>query len=539
MKIKSNFNYLIIFLFFSFFLLGSIIFKDYSVTPDEPLHRINGFISLKYILNLFFTNLSNNNLLQDIPDLYNDWRRTYGSIFDLPFAYIEFVSEIDIQNIFLLKHYTLFVIYFLSTFYFFLLLKKNLKNDKIALIGVLILVSTPRIFSHSFYNSKDILFLSFMIIAVYYSVELLKKYSFKNLFISCILCAFASNIRIIGIYLPVLTFIFYFFIDEKIKAKTNIKFFFIYFSLFFVILYSIWPFLWLNPIENFLTILKESASYPNHWEFKTLYLGNYLNPENIPWHYFFIWFFSTTPLIFLLIIFNGLFLFLKKYLYFFLNIKFNKNLKIWENDDQMVNLFIFLCFFIPIFFVVTLNSTLYNGWRHLFFVYPFLIYISLFGLVHIFKKINTNFKKIFYLFIGLQILSNFYFIYTSHPIQNIYFNFVSKPFIKNNMPVDYWGSGNKKTIDFLITKNKSFSISTSSFTPLINLQYSDNKDNYAKNIKFFGTQKIYKNNSDYIFTNYYYNRNPKNEEKFQIPKSFISYYKLIINGITVNEVFAK
>ena len=107
------------------------------------------------------------------------------------------------------------------------------------------------------------------------------------------------------------------------------------------------------------------------------------------------------------------------------------------------------------------------------------------------------------------------------------------------MPVDYWGSGNKKTIDFLITKNKSFSISTSSFTPLINLQYSDNKDNYAKNIKFFGTQKIYKNNSDYIFTNYYYNRNPKNEEKFQIPKSFISYYKLIINGNTVNEVFAK
>ena len=30
--------------------------------------------------------------------------------------------------------------------------------------------------------------------------------------------------------------------------------------------------------------------------------------------------------------------------------------------------------------------------------------------------------------------------------------------------------------------------------------------------------KKYKNNSDFIFTNYYYNRNPNNYEKYQIPK---------------------
>ena len=42
-----------------------------------------------------------------------------------------------------------------------------------------------------------------------------------------------------------------------------------------------------------------------------------------------------------------------------------------------------------------------------------------------------------------------------------------------------------------------------------------------------------------MFTNYYYNRDPKNEEKYKIPKNYKSYYKLIINGITVNEVFSK
>ena len=108
MKIKDNLNYFIFIFFLSFFLIGSSIFSDYPVTPDEPLHRINGFISLKYIIDLFSINLDNIEALRDIPELYSDWRRTYGSLFDLPFAFIEFSYDISIQNIFLIKHYFLF-----------------------------------------------------------------------------------------------------------------------------------------------------------------------------------------------------------------------------------------------------------------------------------------------------------------------------------------------------------------------------------------------------------------------------------------------
>ena len=108
------------------------------------------------------------------------------------------------------------------------------------------------------------------------------------------------------------------------------------------------------------------------------------------------------------------------------------------------------------------------------------------------------------------------------------------------MPVDYWGLGNKKTIDYIISKNKNFSISTSSFSPLVNLRYSDSKRySYSKNIKFYGTQKNYKNISNFVFTNYYYNRDPENVEKYKIYENYKSYYKLKINNITVNEVFAK
>ena len=108
------------------------------------------------------------------------------------------------------------------------------------------------------------------------------------------------------------------------------------------------------------------------------------------------------------------------------------------------------------------------------------------------------------------------------------------------MPIDYWGLGNKKTIDFLLLKKNEFSISNSSFTPLHYLKYSKRNDfPYSKAIIFNGTSLKNKSLSDFIFTNYYYNQNPMNIEKFNIPKNYKSYYKLIINDIIVNEIFTK
>ena len=538
-KVLSN---LITTIFFLVFLsIGSLIFNDYLVTPDEPLHRINGFISLKYIFELFIPDSLLLSELGNIPDLNNDWRKTYGVLFDLPLSSIEILFNLNIQDAFLLRHFLTFLIFFISTIYFFYLLKIYLKtNNFLSLLGVLILISTPRIFSNSFYNGKDILFLSLIIIATFYCLNLLKNFNKKNLFLACLFCAFASNIRIMGIYLPVLTYIFYVFLPDVKKFKKNINFFLYFFLGYFLILYITWPFLWLNPLENFFLILKESASYPIHWDFEILYLGNYLSPENLPWHYFFIWFLSTTPIIFVFIIFFGIFIFLKQYFNFFLKITFDKNLKLWKTSDQMTLLFIFLCFFIPIFLVITLNSTLYNGWRHLYFVYPFLIYLAIYGLNVISDIFNDNFKNFFITLVVIQIIINIYFIFKTHPVQNIYFNFVSKPYIENNLPIDYWGLGNKKTIDFLLSQRINFSIANSSFTPLNNLKYSLKPDfSYSKNITFLGTQEKNKNTSDFIFTNYYYNKNPKNMEKFKIPENYKSYYKLIIDGIIVNEVFAK
>ena len=73
----------------------------------------------------------------------------------------------DTQTIYWRRHQLTFAFFAFSVFIFFLIGKKIFKDWKIGLLGSLFLIISPRIFAHSFYNPKDIPFLSAYIIAIY------------------------------------------------------------------------------------------------------------------------------------------------------------------------------------------------------------------------------------------------------------------------------------------------------------------------------------------------------------------------------------
>ena len=113
-------NNLLLYIFFSVYLIiGLIIYKDYSISFDEDLHRMNGFISFQYILNFFSIPYDLNEVIRDIPDIETDWRKTYGVAFDLPLAFIETIFKInDTRSIYLLRHLFTFLIFFHLRFAF-------------------------------------------------------------------------------------------------------------------------------------------------------------------------------------------------------------------------------------------------------------------------------------------------------------------------------------------------------------------------------------------------------------------------------------
>ena len=82
------------------------------------------------------------------------------------------------------------------------------------------------------------------------------------------------------------------------------------------------------------------------------------------------------PLISLFIII-GIFYVGKKLFLNFIKIENNKKDLLWKNNKEMNELFIFLTFLIPIFLILLLNSPWYGGWRHLYFIYPALVFIGI------------------------------------------------------------------------------------------------------------------------------------------------------------------
>ena len=182
-KTSKRFTFL---LFFTFFLIGLFTFRDYGISVDEEFHRSSGFYWLNYILS--FTNFENFKNLVDIKISeikgftlqLPQQHPYYGVIFDLPVAFLEVVLKIDDpKNYFQFRHLINFILFFIGSIFFFKLLLNRFSNYLIAILGTLFFVLSPRIYGSSFFNNKDIVFLSLTAIALYYCFKSLEKLGYK------------------------------------------------------------------------------------------------------------------------------------------------------------------------------------------------------------------------------------------------------------------------------------------------------------------------------------------------------------------------
>ena len=176
------------FVFLIYFFIGISIVKDYGISIDEEFQRFSGFYWLCYVLEFLpfdSFRIEALNRLNEIQGLTLPNPKDfpfYGVIFDLPLAFLETILNIEnSKNYFLMRHQATFVIFFLSSIYFYLIIKSRFKNNIIIFFGILLYISSPRIFGDSFYNNKDLIFLSLVTISLYYLFETINSFNNKNI----------------------------------------------------------------------------------------------------------------------------------------------------------------------------------------------------------------------------------------------------------------------------------------------------------------------------------------------------------------------
>ena len=236
--LRENHNTILIFIIpLILFFIGFFIYRDYGVSLDEEISRNNGLVSIKYICDLFFPNYADNfDLIKNVPNFENyGFDKIYGAFFDiLLIAVIEILFQVkNFSEIFYFRHLANHYLFIISIICFYFLCHNIFKNKLYSLLGATILYTSPRIFADSFYNNKDLAFLSFFIFLIFFSIKFIKKPNYYNAFLLSIFAALATHVRIVAFYVPLLIILFFIIEllmkDKKNKKNINTLIFFIFF----------------------------------------------------------------------------------------------------------------------------------------------------------------------------------------------------------------------------------------------------------------------------------------------------------------------
>ena len=427
---KNLIQVLTVSLFFSIYaLVGYLIYKDYGISSDEQNDYLRGTINYDRFMGGTLAEF-NDRCAQPATICY------YPPLFSM--LLYRYAPTGDSQTIYWRRHQLTFAFFVFSVFIFFLVGKKIFNDWKIGLLGALFLIISPRIFAQSFYNPKDIPFLSAYVISIYTLLLFLEKKNVFTAILHGIAIGVMCSIRTPGLIIIPITFFFYLFdlFLSRDKWKSYLKaglFLFISLIIAVGLVYWFTPLLYTNPIDNYIKTFNIMKQFP--WEGSQLYMGQDISNQ-IPWHYSIVWFSISSPIFYLVLFGLGCVTLIIH--------SFRSRTR--SHFRSMRDLYLVgACGVLPVITVILMKSNLYNGDRQMYFVYPPLLLISLYG----FKVLIDNIRQktlhwqlwaAILLIVGLAY--SVYFMIRYHPYQYTYFNFLAgskMSIIKERFSVDTWG----------------------------------------------------------------------------------------------------
>ena len=433
--------------YFYYFLLiycvcGIFLSLNVGITHDEYHNFFVGESNKNFFLNTLF---GKNYELETLEGL----NLHYGSGFhflSIPIEYIvnllfnlDYISS-ESKTI-LLKHPSVFIFFILSSIYFRKIIFFVTRDKHYSSLCAVLYLSYPYLLGHSFFNVKDIPFLSVWLVCTFYIANIArnfykeKKIRSKHLVILGILSGYLLSIRITGV-LIFIEYLIFFILTINISNFNYFSFFKLFYKkiiLFFLIIlflfYFLSPSYWSNPLEviNGIKVMSQHIQ-----TVCTLTLGECMKAQNLPSSYLPIWLFFKLPILILF----GLVFFIFKEKIFFLS---PNNVLIIGSILSSTLLIIFL--------LILFNVNLYDEIRQVMFLIPLIFIISMSAMFILPKKISYSLIGIFIIFFVFQNVK-------IYPYNYVWFNNLTTfTKVSNNFELDYWGVSSKKIAFFLNKKN--------------------------------------------------------------------------------------
>jgi len=290
-----------------------------------------------------------------------------------------------------------------------------------AIFGMIFLFVSPRFLGHSYNNPKDIPFAFAQLFTVFQTVLFISempKIKLKRLTYIALGIAMAVSVRIGGLMLAAYLMLF---VGVAYVAKFPSKEYFsskmwnggfrliaILGALSIVGFYIGiigWPYAIEDPIKH----SKESLGIMTNFSvaLRQLFEGINIMSTKAPWYYLPKYIFMTIPI---LVIFGvGLAVILAKPV-------------IKKINGTVLFILVFCCAF-PILYIIYQKSNVYGGWRHVLFIYPFLVMLAAIGFETGLRLLKNKYAKIAGMaVIGLLVFLPAKHIAKNHPHEYVYYN---------------------------------------------------------------------------------------------------------------------
>jgi hypothetical protein len=421
--------------------VGFLTFRAYGLSWDEPLfYDYADAIRLAYTPQAFAPNFDFNQVYGPSPEDH----KFYGP------AYLLLARPVQQAVMTIFKadrasawHLVNFLTFQVGLVFFFFLLRRWLTPWPAGL-STAFFAWQPVFWGHAFINPKDMPFMVFFVAAITLGLAMVDRLPSPGsvdektpwgwvLLAGCVLGCTAA-IRIIGPLAGGLIFL-YWLTKGKI-SRPRLGAFTIYGLVALLTMFSAWPYLWADPLNRFIEVLRHMSNNPT--QLAVLFMGQSFPADALPRRYF-------PQLLALTLTEPTWLLFLTGILVVIRNFWLKK----W---DWRVPALLLLWFGLMFVYILILVPPMYDGYRHFLFSLPPVFAVCGFA-IHWLWEQSEKLKRFTRPLAGLLLIPGLLGMAQLHPYEYAYYNSLAggPGGAYRTYETDYWLTCYKEATDWVRT----------------------------------------------------------------------------------------
>ncbi len=420
-------------------VVGVVVLDDYGLGVDEQVQYYIGHATVDYMLGDAETLLPS----------YPPFHRFYGVVFEVPLALIErLLDPTDSRAVFLSRH-LLTHLFFLAGGYCCARLVYHLFHSRwLALVALLLFVLHPRLYAHSFVNTKDIPFLVMFLLVLFLIHRAWRRESLGAFALCGVGVGIATNQRIIGVLLFAMVVVLRAG-DLVGAAGRAARWHLLSTGAVFVVasaltLYAVSPYLWGDPLALGEAVAVSSL-HPSH--LVTLFQGEPVRWPWIPADYIPTWVALTTPPGVLLLSLVGAAYVMHRGL--------RSPGTVLGDPVARFGLLLVACLVLPVVAAIVVNTNLYDGWRQVYFLYVPVCLLAVFGLRWLAAVCpRPGLRAGVHALAAAGLVGVVVEMLSLHPYQQVYFNALvdrrTPDYLGTQYDMDHWGPAHREGLEHLL-----------------------------------------------------------------------------------------